>query len=296
MRKNTKRGITAVALLGAVLATSTGCSRAAPSADVITLIYDKGPFSKTAFQECVEPNHTAWAGPFDQTFSYTAGQITYDFTGAKDAESAPLKFVSQDNQEMEVTGVAAFDLNTDCKTLQNFHENIGRRKNMYNDGDKVGEGWVPGLQTYTGQPLQRALQDAGQKYGWEALRGDGATRAQFEKDVADALPGLVAGATADDAFFVNFRVTINKPVPTNQALIDQVNEKAAAEARIATINAQKAAQDAEIAQIEQLVGVLGPDGYILYRSQIACEQQKPGCLPYLPLPTGSPVTVPLPAK
>jgi hypothetical protein len=176
MRKNTKRGITAVALLGAVLATSTGCSRAAPSADVITLIYDKGPFSKTAFQECVEPNHTAWAGPFDQTFSYTAGQITYDFTGAKDAESAPLKFVSQDNQEMEVTGVAAFDLNTDCKTLQNFHENIGRRKNMYNDGDKVGEGWVPGLQTYTGQPLQRALQDAGQKYGWEALRGDGATR------------------------------------------------------------------------------------------------------------------------
>jgi hypothetical protein len=296
MRKQLKRGALAIGLVGMVLLTSTGCSRAAPDLDEVTLIYDKGPASKTSFQECVDPGKTAWAGPFDQTYSYVAGQITYDFTGAKDAESPELKLISQDNQEMSVSGVLTIDLNTDCKTLQNFHENIGRRKHMYNDGDKVGEGWVPGLQTYIGQPLQRALQDAGQKYGWEALRGDGNVRAQFESDVAKALPSLIAGATKDDAFFINPKVTVNKPTPTNGGLIEQLNQRAAAEARIATINAQKAAQDAEIAQIQQLVGVLGPDGYILYRSQIACEQDKPGCLPYLPLPTGTPVTVPVPGK
>jgi hypothetical protein len=252
--------------------------------------------SNTEFEECVAPGTTAWAGPFDEVYTYTAGQITFDFTGAADAESGPLKFISKDNQEMEATGVVTFDLNTDCKTLQNFHENIGRRKNMYNDGDVNGAGWVPGLQTYVGQPLLRALQDAGQQYGWDLLRGDGATRAAFEKAVADALPGLVAGATKDDAFFTNFKVTVNKPQPTNPGLVEQVNQRSAAEARIATIEAQRLAQEAEIGQIQQLVQAFGGDwaGYIAYRSQVACEQQKPGCLPFFPLPAGAPVSVPAP--
>ena len=281
-------------LCAAAVLSTAACGRPAPNGDEVTLIYNKGPFQETAFQECVEPNKTGWAGPNDLTYTYTAGQITYDFTGEKGAESQPLKFVSSDNQEMAVTGVMTFDLNTDCETLQNFNDNIGRRKEMYNEDGKVGKGWISGLQTYTGQPLQRALQDAGQKYGWELLRGDGATRAAFEADVAKALPGLVAGATEDDAFFVNFKVTINKPVPTNGGLIEQLNQKAAADARLATIAAQKAAQDAEIGQIEQLVRILGPEGYVLYRNQLACEQGKEGCLPYLPLPTGTAVTVPTP--
>ena len=292
MRNRKKVGI--VAGLALLMVGTSSCGRPAPDADEITLIYNAGPFTSTTFQECVQPTKTGWEGPFDQSYTYTAGQITYDFTGAEGAESTPLKLISGDNQEMEVTGVLTIDLNTDCEVLQNFHENIGRRKNMYNADGQTGEGWISGLNTYIGQPLQRALQDAGQEYGWEALRGDGNTRAQFEAAVAEALPGLIAGATEDDAFFINPRITINKPAPTNGGLIEQLNQRAAAEARIATIEAQRLAQEAEIAQIQQLVGVLGPEGYVLYRNQLACEQEKPGCVPFLPIPQGGAVNVPAP--
>ncbi len=296
--RNRKLRNTTLAVLGLAMVVGTsGCSRSAPAPDEVTLVYDKGPMSDTAFEQCVAPGTTAWAGPFDQTYTYTAGQITFDFTGGPDAESGPLRFVSQDNQEMEATGVLTIDLNTDCKVLQDFHENIGRRKNMYNVDDNVnGPGWIPGLQTYLGQPLQRALQDAGQKYGWDKLRGDGATRALFEQDIAAALPGLISGATENGAFFVNPKITVNKPQPTNPGLVEQVNQRSAAEARIATIEAQRLAQEAEIGQINQLVDAFGGDwaGYIAYRSQVACEQQKPGCLPFFPLPAGAPVSVPAP--
>lgn len=295
--RNRKSRFVKAGAIGAVLLTLAACGRPAPNLDEITLIYDKGPTQTTGFQECVEPGKTGWAGPNDLTYTYTAGQITYDFTGEPGSESAPLRFISDDDQEMEVTGVLTIELNTDCKTLQEFNDNIGRRKNMYNaDDNVVGEGWVSGLQTYVGQPLLRALQDGGQQFGWSPLRNDGAIRGDLEKKVQEALPGLIAGATEGGNYFVNPKITINKPKPTNPELLKQVDQKAAADARLATIASEKEAQNQEIGQIQQLVQAFGGDwaGYIAYRSQIACEQGKAGCIPYLPLPAGGAVAVPTP--
>lgn len=291
-----KRILKAGGILLLLTVAMTACGRAAPQPDEAAVIYDAGPFSSTSFQECVEPNHSALYGPFDQAYSYPAGQRTYAFSGGQHDESAPLRLVSNDNQEMTATGVLTFSLNTDCKVLQSFHEKIGLKYRAYDNEGGTTEGWQQLLDIYVGQPLQRAVQLAGQKYTWQNLYSDPVTRDSFEKDIAADLPQFVTGATADQTFFRDFKITVNKPTPTNGGLIDQLNQQQVQASRLATIQAQKAAQDAEIAQIQQLVQTLGPDGYILYRNQLNCEQNKASCVPFLPVPSGTALAVPAPVK
>jgi hypothetical protein len=45
--------------------------------------------------------------------------------------------------------------------------------------------------------------------------------------------------------------------------------------------------------MRQLVQLLGPDGYILYRNSLACEDDDSGtaCIPFLPVPQGGAINV-----
>nr|BFE87927.1 hypothetical protein GCM10020093_105280 [Planobispora longispora] len=121
--------------VGAVVVFSvllSACSRVSTQPDEIILHYAGGVFEPIEFERCVNPSSGATLlGPGDTAYSYPFGQRTFDFSGAEDAESKPLTVVSKDNVEMKVSGVATFTLNTECKTLQQFHEKIGLKFRAY---------------------------------------------------------------------------------------------------------------------------------------------------------------------
>lgn len=271
---------------------ATGCSTGSAGPDQAGLAYDYDVSGGSEFQNCYAPGEGSVDGPLDSHFIYPAGERTYEFTGAEGAESGPLTAVSSDNQQMTVTGFISFELNTDCKVLQEFHESIGNKYGASSDGV---EQWPALLNLYLGQPLQRAINVAVGEYDWKAQGYDpsGEIRDSLEKKVAEVLPDYVSGAADSGDFFQSFKVTLQKPVPPQQ-LVDQLRDQQVAAEQVNTIDSRQAAVDAEIAQNRALIDQLGVNGYLAYRNLENCEDGDDAtiCIPMFP---GSDVAQILPA-
>jgi hypothetical protein len=277
----------AVLLVLVVAVPATAVTTVSTAPDQVALTYNAGPFQSKKFDTCVSSSTREFDGPFDKHFSYPASQRNFNFSGGAGSDSDPITIVSRDGIEMAVGGVANFLLNTDCKTLQKFHELIGNRYRAYMDGDDVSDGWRVMLGVYLGKPLDTAMDRAAQKYAWRDLYNNPETKAAWEKEVVEQLPLLVDRQTdGEEDFFQNFALTISKPDPP-QALKDavtaeqtQVAQARAAEAKAAAdklaAQAQILVQRAEAAKIAEKIRVLGVDGYL---KSLAIEK---GQNPYQP--------------
>jgi hypothetical protein len=273
-----------VLLLVAVLALA-GCT-ASTEPDQIGLQYGAGPIESTKFVDCVNPSEREGLGIFDEFYAYPAGTRTYTFDDPGDR--GPIEIADEDGQPLSVPGVLTFSLNTDCEVLQQFHERIGLKYGA--SGDGVTQ-WGELLADYLGQPLRSAMRDAAASYTWKELYSDAAKRTEWENEVKELLPEYVSDLAEGD-FFRNFTLLAQVPQPGGN-LLRQITEQNTQVERLNTIEAQKAAQEAEIEQMRQLVELLGPEGYILYRNQLNCEEDgAQGCLPFLPIPEGSDIVVP----
>ncbi len=270
------RKLTPVGLLAAVLI--TGCSITTPEPDQAGIVYDAGMFSDTTFQNCINPGSRDMSGPGDRGYVYPAGQRSYEFSDAKDAESTPLSVVSKDNIELSVPGVATFTLTADCKTLQRFHEAIGLKYKAYEDA-----GWLKLLGVYIKQPLDRALDAASKEFEWKKLFSDPATKQQWEDRVKALFPQFIK-EQGGEGFFTGFQVTLQQPQPP-QGVRDAL---AAAQESVERNNAQKNENErvkTELQSIKELVDVLGPQGYVLYQAM------KDGRIQIVPVPVGSNVNI-----
>lgn len=216
---------TAVTVIGAfaVLTLSSGCSSVSTAPDQVSLHYKAGPISSTKFANCVTPSSRNFDGPADKHFNYPAGQRTYKFTGGDGADSNPFKANTQDNVEMQVSGVATFELDVNCKVLRDLHEKIGIKYQPIMDGDSTAKGWEHLIDVYVGQPLQRAMTEATQTYGWKELYNDPTTKAKWEAKVKTLAPVYVKQLAGED-FFINFNFTIQKPEPPAN-LVESLNNK-----------------------------------------------------------------------
>ena len=134
-------------------------------------------------------------------------------------------------------------------------------------------GWSRMLSVYIARPLDTAIDRAGQDYTYTELYTNPAKKAEWERDVLEALPDLVNRQTDGSVeFFKNFAITLQKPEPPQEiknALVKQqeavARAKAAeaeAAAREAAANAQIAVEKAEAAKINERIKVLGKDGYL----------------------------------
>ena len=263
--------VAALVLLVAVPATAVTSVSTAP--DQVALSYNAGPFQSKKFAACIGTSTREFDGPFDKHYAYPASQRNYNFSGDRGSDTTPFTIVSKDGIEMTVGGVANFLLNTECTTLQKFHELIGNRYRAFMDGETVSAGWLDMLGVYVGKPLDTAMDRAAQKYTWRELYNSPEVKAAWEKEVVDALPLLVDRQTdGEEDFFQNFALTISKPEPP-QALKDavtneqtQVAQARAAEAKAAAdklaAEAQIAVQRAEAAKIAERIKVLGVEGYL----------------------------------
>lgn len=240
--------------------------------DQVALHYSGGAFTPTRFKNCVSPSTREWDGPGDKHFSYPASQTNFVF--GEGGDGPPITFVTRDGIEMTVTGVANFLLNTKCDALRNFHDLIGNRYAAYMIDGERSTGWTNKvLPIYIGRPLDTATDRAGQNYTYTQLYTDPNKKAQWERDVLDALPELVNRQTDGDvAFFESFAVTLQKPEPPEkikEALVAQqeavARAKAAeaeAAAKEAAARAQVAVERQEAAKIEERIRVLGTNGYL----------------------------------
>ena len=288
MRKRTI-GIAAAAMLLLV-----GCSTTSTQADQVAVHYQGGPIQAKAFADCVAPASRDYSSIGDTYYVYPASQRNWVFGGGN-ADTGAITFVTSDGIEMSVTGVGNFTLNTDCKTLQAFHETIGNRYNASFDGSNASEGWINMLQVYIAQPLETAIDRAGQQFTYQQLYFDPAAKAVWETSVVELLPELVGRQTEGDAeYFKNFQITLQKPEPpasikealvAQQAAVAKANAaKAEADAQVAAAQAQVAVEAAEAAQIAQKIAVLGVDGYL---KQEAIDNSLNPFQPTVPLVTAN---------
>lgn len=272
----------------AVVLGATGCSSMSTEPGTVGLQYGAGPIESTEFVTCVKPGQREYGGIFDDFYSYPAGTRTYTFDDPGDR--AVIDIADKDGQPLVVAGVLTFSLNTDCDVLQDFHERIGLHEKYGASEDGVQE-WGLLLNDYLGQPLRSAMRDAAAGYTWRELYTDAAKRTEWEKKVVKLLPQNISELGGGE-FFVKPTLLAQVPQP-GSTLLKQITEQNAQTERLKTIEAQKTAQTAEINQMQELVELLGPEGYVMYRNQLNCEEEEAkGCLPFLPIPQGSDIIVP----
>jgi len=262
-----KKKMVIVAAAGSTMLLA-GCSTINTQADQVALHYKGGAIQASTFADCVDPAQREWAGPGDAFYTYPASQRNWVFGGDEGSDTGAVTFVTSDGIEMSVTGVENFTLTSDCGSLQQFHEQIGNRYAAY-----TPEGWDQMLRIYIGQPLETAIDRAGQAFTYQELYFDPAKKAEWEKAVVAAMPELVNRQTEGEAeYFGGFAITLQKPDPPasvkdalveQQAAVAKANAaKAQADAQVAAAQAQVAVEAAEAAQIAEKVKVLGIDGYL----------------------------------
>lgn len=276
-------GLAAMAVLVAL--TATACSSIDAKPDEQGLLYQGGPIEGRSFDKCVKTGQKEWGDMVGgEGFIYPAGTRTYTFDNPGDR--AAIDIADKDGQPLTVSGILTFQLPSDCDVVREFHEQIGLKYGA--SGNGVAQ-WGELLDDYLGQPLRAAMRDAAVNFTWRELYADPAKQDEFAAAVKEALPKYVEDLAKGD-YFTNFTLLPQAPVPGG-ALLKQIEEQNTQTERLNTIEAQKLAQQAEIDQMRQLVELLGPDGYVLYRNQLNCEEGGQGCIPFLSLPNGSGVNI-----
>lgn len=281
-------GITAIVVLLAGVIMLFNVTSINTEPDQSGLWYKAGPFTSTHFDHCVNPGtRQLFGGLDDQTYTYPSGIRTYEFHAGGTQDVAPVKALTKDNLELTVSGVVRFQLNTDCKVLQKFHEQIGLKTKSYMDGDKTSDGWQAMLSTFLQQSLQRSVNEATQDFNWKDLYSSTDVKASWEKKVTELLPIYVKQGMGDE-YFDNYSLTIQKP----ELPADLVKALQDTQTAVEQNNAQKQRNtqvDTELQSISKLVAILGPEGYNTYQAI------KDGKINIMPVPQGSSIMVNPPA-
>ncbi|MBB5081327.1 hypothetical protein [Nonomuraea endophytica] len=253
------------------LAALTACSVTTETNEQ-AIDYDYDMFSGTTKKEsCVAPGQRSMLDINDYGVVLPADLRTFEFAGSADpknpnavvvkegAETGPITVSAAGNITMLVSGVASFNLTTDCATLDEFWRNIGRKY-----AADTPDGWRRMLSVVVQQPLDRAMDAAAKAYTWEQLSGDNTVKQNWEKAVADSLPGFIQEQTGKQ-YFTNFKLTLQMPMAP-PSLQDAKTAKEVANQRNEAQKAENTRALTELDQIKALKDVLGIEGAVLWRA------------------------------
>lgn len=261
-----------------ILVAGTGYST---DPDQVAVYYKAGPFSNVQYDHFVGPgDRSIFSGVADKVYYYPAGQRTYAFDTSKNADGGEITVNDRDGIELTVEGVARFELNTDEKTLQQFHEKIGLKSGAFTDGkNETAEGWRDMLNKYMRSELRQVVTEATQGLTWKQVYNDPKIRNQWEKKIVETLPQRIESAMGGK-YFENFSMTLQKPKLPGE-LVEALQAKQTA---IEQNNAQKERNEkifTELDAVKEQIKILGPNAYIL---QQAIEK---GQIQIMPVPQGT---------
>jgi hypothetical protein len=285
----TKRILMAFLAIVFIIATA-GCSSVSTEPDEAAVHYSGGSFSSKNFKDCVDASNKQWDGPGDQHYIYPKGQRTFSFTGAEGSERGPIQ-VTTGSQEVEVPGFVTFTLNTDCKTLREFHEKIGKKYGAYKDGG----GWDDFLNDYIAIPLDSTLNKAAgaiktpdgesAEQNWYRLYANtNDAQKDFEEYVKTNLPNEIENTLGSKYITVN-TVSISKP-RISEALKKSLS--AVEEARLDN-NAQKERNTTAKTKYQSLQDCRNEG--ISEDACIVVYLAESGKVPFYPLPAGGNLNV-----
>jgi hypothetical protein len=276
----------------AFLASFTGaCSVATTGPDQAGLHYDGGPLTTVKYKNCIDQSSREIDSFADKHYKYPTSQRSWDFTGGDKSESGPISVTDKDGVTLQVPGTLLFTLNTNCDILRDFHERVGNRYKAYED-----EGWLSMLRLYIGQPLEKAMDQASQKYTWRQILQDTAIRDQWEDEVGTLTRRFAADqAGGDKDYFCApsytgtgdcgiFTLQLQKPILPEQ-VANALAETAAEVERQAQAEATQNRIDVEAVTLASLSEVLGPEMAVLYMAM------KEGDVQVFPVPFGSALNV-----
>lgn len=276
----TPRKITLVGGMAALAIAATACSASVNTEpDEASIVYRAAMGSATKFEKCIGPSSREGVSNSDNSWTYPSGQRTFDFTGGKESESAPLTVVSKDNIQLTVPGFSTFALNTSCDTLRQFHERIGLKFSAYfystEQPDYSEAGWVKMLGVYFKQPLDRALDAASQEFGWKELYNDPAAKQKWEQRVGELAGQFITEAGGGQFFCApnytgkgecgQITLTLQKPQPPAN-LVEALAASEAAKAQNLAQQQINTKVDTELESMKKLVELLGPHDYVLWQA------------------------------
>lgn len=269
--------------LGLILALA-GCSSMETQADEQGIRYEGGVLFPQApeFKSCQSPSQQSFGDPGDGTYIYPAGQRTLKFSadGGSDAPPITVSAPSPGGGQpivLTVSGVVTFTPNFgDCEAFRQFHETIGRKFAAY-----TPEGWARMIGTYIKDPTDRAADNEALRFDWVTLASNADAKAQWERAVADALPGMIAQLAGGNYFTINGVLLQRPELPADVTAAIQRTEAARQEAQTAD-QVRRAA--------ESFPG--GVAAYQQFQQQQAINDAiRGGKVPVLPVPQGSPIIV-----
>lgn len=258
--KKSKIAALAVLGVGAVIVLS-GCTSVSTEPDQVALHYEGGAFSSKKFSSTVGASTKKWFGPGDKTYIYPLGQRSFDATGGPGSEHDPYTSSSKDSVELATPMSVTFSLRDDNGSLRSFHEQIGIKYQAFYDDDpktpdsEISPGWQKMLAFYMGQSLDTTVDRVLAGYDWRQAYNDPAVRVEIQTAVQNELPALVnqkMNAVNTGGYFDNYQVQVQRPVPTNQQLKDNI---ALAQNQVASAQAAKAKADADLATVQAQIAV-----------------------------------------
>ncbi len=252
----TIRRITGAAVMVAAAVVLAACTSVSTAPDQTALHYEGGSFSDKKYAKdsgYVPPSTKEWFGPGDTTYLYPTGQRSYDATGGDGSERGPFTSMSKDNVELGTPLSVTFELKTDEQSLKLFHELIGLKYAAYVEDGQTGTsaGWTTMLNFYLGQSLDATVDRILAGYGWQEATKDPTIRKSIEDTIKAELPTLVKSKMGSD-FFENWAVQVQRPVPTDPKLRENI---AAAQTDVAAAESAKAKADAQAATAKAQVAV-----------------------------------------
>lgn len=256
---------------------------------------EDGEYTAEQIRDCYGPSSRERTGIGDKFYLYPNDQRSWDFTGGDGAEAGPVTVTDKDGVSLQVPGTLLFTLNTTCDVLMDFHTRVGIKYGAWK-----ADGWLQAVRLLIGQPLEKAMDQAAQKYTWRQLLQDQAIRDQWETEVGQLARAFAAEQAGGDRDYFcqpdftgegdcgDFTLQLQKPIlPENIA-----NALAETAAELERKNqATNAAEriDIEAESLRSLVNVLGPDAAVLYQAI------KDGKVTVIPVPAGGALNITPPA-
>lgn len=285
-------------ILGASVMAVTACSSVSTTGSTVALQYEAGPIDTKAFYKCWSENQKSLSNDAaDDYFYYPAGQRDFDFGGdGNGKDAAALTSTTRDGQELKISGVVKFELNTECKeftdakgkkwpggVLQYMHEMFTAQRGAYGDEDgEMNDAWKKFLASYLGAAVDRAVDNSSLNYNWQDLYQNPEIKTKWESTVKGEAETVVKTLTQDAPIFQIKAVVLQKP-DVGDGLKKGLSEK------------QEAILKSEAARMGEEAGKNFPGGlpaYLNYlREQAVNKAIENGQVKVIPIPQGSPIII-----
>lgn len=288
-----------VATTGLVLVAAfglTACSEHYTDPSMVSLRYSGGLTEGGAFVECVDPGVKQVSDDTYYMYPTTQREDVWD-SDKFDAANVPASSADQGDLEVTTSGgnlgylkiKAVFRLETDCETLKEFHEKIGRTRAAYFNADGTyNSGWLWVMDNYITSAVVELAGNNSVGYTIDELWLDPTKRDELANKIEEQLQKAVNDRTEGDTqFFITGDVSIFKASPTDE-FAKLYDDRKNAQVRAETAEANKAAQVAEAqaqtevareqakARAAEIEGWGGSDAYL---KKLAIDE---GMNPYQP--------------